>query len=152
MSQYDSHSFRKRPYTHCQIVSTGEGMTSLHLKTNAENAWVTFLLVSCFPQQHWQIYPRSWHWVISPVPVLHIWKPCRKQGHIESMYVSDKSFCSLLLFIWHSSAPGSASPFTCVQASYPQIILTWCHLPVLNVSAPCSTQVFAVYKYMQTRV
>lgn len=80
-------------------------------------------------------------------------RACRKQGHIESMYVSDKPFRCLLLSIWHSSTPGSASLFTCVQLS-PQIVLTWCHLPVLNASAPCSTSVCKqnVYKYMQKSV
>lgn len=38
-------------------------MTSL-LKTNKEKTFLTFLLVSGFPQKHWQMYPRNW--VISP--------------------------------------------------------------------------------------
>lgn len=40
MNQYDSHSFRKWLYTHCQIISR-EGMTSLLLKTNTEKTCVT---------------------------------------------------------------------------------------------------------------
>lgn len=99
------------------MISRGEGMTSLHLKTNKEETILTFLLVSGFPQQHWQIYPRIWLWVISPVSVLYTWESCRKQDHTESMYVLDEPFCCLSLSILHSSTPGSTSPFTCVQLS-----------------------------------
>lgn len=42
-------NFRKWPYTHCRIISKGEGMTSLHLKTNTGKTCVTFPLVSCLP-------------------------------------------------------------------------------------------------------
>lgn len=140
MSQYDSYSFRKWLYTHCQIISRGEGMTSLHLMTNTEKTCVTSLLVSCFPQQHWQIYPRSWHWVISPVSALHIRKLCRTQVTLNPYMFqisNSAAYCS----------PSSIPPHwdqllrLLVYSFCPQIDLTRYHFPVLNASAPCSTSV-----------
>lgn len=124
MSQYHSLSFRKWPNTHCQIISRGEGITALYLRINTVKTCVTFLVISCFPLQHRQIYPRSWHWVISSVPVLHRLESCRKKGHVECIHVSDEPLCCPLLSIWHSSTPGSTSPFTCVHLA-PALRSSW---------------------------
>lgn len=113
-------------------------MTSLHLKTNKEETFLTFLLVSGFPQQHWQIYPRSWLWVISPVLVLYTWESCRKRGHAEPMCVSDEPLCCPSLSIHHSSA--SHFKKACVQLSP---VSTWCQPPVWT-QVYHAVQVFAV--------
>lgn len=117
------HSFRKWLYTYCQMISRGEGMTSLHLKTNKEETILTFLLVSGFPQKHWQIYPR----VISPVSVQYTWESFRKQGDTEST----------VCFRWAILLPITLHPaflhtwinfsvYLCTAFSCFQIVSTWC--------------------------